>query len=396
MDSTNNNQLDILSEINDLSLLISWLDEKLENKQQDNHTSVDFLTIEDISVLNNSFIDQNLISELENISESINVSEEDNLPNKSVIELVESLEVENFCNEKTVNELTKPNDFIGKEILKLNKKRKHRKISVFLINQLKYLTNYAFVSTVVFFILLVASNYSAYSKIAYNYINPESLKTSSKEILNVIDNSRIQVFADEDNSNLGKNQQEEIQKNLAENNTQLRDTYFSPKKLVPLRSNLKMDIEITPYENRIMIPKLGKNIPLVDVDARWINPDFTNLENIFMRELNKWVVRYPGTAKPWENGNTFIFWHSSNYAWDDWEYNDVFALLDNLETWDEIIIYYNQKKLVYVINDKKVIKPWNIKVLDRDPNKKELTLMTCWPVWTTISRLVTFAELKTN
>jgi len=86
---------------------------------------------------------------------------------------------------------------------------------------------------------------------------------------------------------LAKEQQETIQKKLAEDNTQLRDTYFSPKKLVPLKSNVNLDVEVVPYENRIMIPKIGKNIPLVDVDSRRGNLDFTNLETLFMKELEK-------------------------------------------------------------------------------------------------------------
>jgi sortase A len=55
-------------------------------------------------------------------------------------------------------------------------------------------------------------------------------------------------------------------------------------------------------------------------------------------------------------------------------------MLDNLVMGDEIIVYYNQKKYTYVINEKKVIKPGNLKILERDPSKKELSLMTCWPI----------------
>jgi sortase A len=69
-------------------------------------------------------------------------------------------------------------------------------------------------------------------------------------------------------------------------------------------------------------------------------------------------------------------------------------MLDNLVTGDEIIVYYNQKKYTYVINEKKVIKPGNLKILERDPTKKELSLMTCWPIGTSLNRLITFAELK--
>ncbi|EKE29434.1 MAG: hypothetical protein ACD_2C00175G0002 [uncultured bacterium (gcode 4)] len=283
---------------------------------------------------------------------------------------------------------------IEEEFSKINSERKHRKIAAFIIDKAKFLANYVAVSAVVFFILLWVANYSAYSTIAYNFINPNNLKNSSKEILSVIDNSKIKVFADEDTSLLWADQQKTIQKKLAEDNAQLRDTYFSPKKLVPLNSNVNLSVDIVPYENRLIIPKIWKNIPLVDVDSRRWNLDFTNLENIFMNELEKWVLRYPWTAKPGETGNAFIFGHSSNYPWLKWDYNDVFAMLDQLNFWDEIIVYYNQKKYTYVITEKKVIKPGNVKILERDPTKKELSLMTCWPIGTSINRLITFAELK--
>lgn len=304
-----------------------------------------------------------------------------------VIPVVSFIDINNQTNQQNSSKLEE-------EIKNINSQRRHKKISAFIVDKTKFLTHYVVVSTLVFVILLWWVNYSAYSKIAYDFMNPDNLKNSSKEILSVIDNSKIKVFADEDISSLWQEQQNEIQEKLKVDNVQLRDTYFSPKKLVPLKSNVDLSVEIVPYENRLIIPKIWKNIPLVDVDTRrWI-VNFDNLENIFMTELEKWVVRYPGTAKPWENWVAFVFWHSSNYPWMKWEYNDVFALLDNLNIWDEIIIYYNQKKFTYVISEKKVIKPGNIKIIDRDPNKKELSLMTCWPIGTSLNRLITFAELK--
>jgi LPXTG-site transpeptidase (sortase) family protein len=69
--------------------------------------------------------------------------------------------------------------------------------------------------------------------------------------------------------------------------------------------------------------------------------------------------------------------------------------LDNLEDGDEIIVFYNQKKLVYKVTDRAVVKPGDVQVLEsRDPSKKELSLMTCWPVGTTLERLIIFAELQ--
>lgn len=353
-----------------------------------------------------SSLDEQLITQEDDITQETQLEEINNLLtgftktentiNTPILPETKSEINENIATIEVKSEVvfSTQDENIADELTRINKNRRHRKITDFIINQTKFLTYYMIVSVITFIVLLTTTNYSAYSKIAYNIINPENLKNSSREILSAINSSKINVFADEENSLLWEYQQEKIKKNLEEGNLQLRDTYFSPKKLVPLKSNVNLNVEIMPYENRLVIPKIGKNVPLVDVDSRRGNLDFNNLENLFMKELEKWVLRYPGTAKPWENGNVFMFWHSSNYAWEEWDYNDVFALLDNLEFWDEIIIYYNQKKYTYVVNEKKVVKPGNVKVLDRDPNKKELSLMTCWPIGTSINRLIAFAELK--
>ena len=44
--------------------------------------------------------------------------------------------------------------------------------------------------------------------------------------------------------------------------------------------------EITPYENRIIIPKLGKNIPLLDV-YHDLDANYIEMHKIFMEELRK-------------------------------------------------------------------------------------------------------------
>jgi len=154
-----------------------------------------------------------------------------------------------------------------------------------------------------------------------------------------------------------------------------------------------LDIDITPYENRIIIPKIWKNIPLVDIKNRTVSWQ-SELNDIFMSELEKWVVRYPWSVKPWELWNSFIFWHSSNFPWIKWEYNDVFSLLNNVSFNDEIIIYYNQKKYTYTIKKRDIITPWNVSIFKWNKTKAQVMIMTCWPVWTTLNRLVLTGELK--
>jgi hypothetical protein len=63
-------------------------------------------------------------------------------------------------------------------------------------------------------------------------------------------------------------------------------TYHSMDKLLndSYDKKLSMQIEIVPYENRIIIPKIGKNIPLVEVKNRTVQ-SVEELENVFMAEL---------------------------------------------------------------------------------------------------------------
>jgi hypothetical protein len=53
-----------------------------------------------------------------------------------------------------------------------------------------------------------------------------------------------------------------------------------------------IDIEITPYENRVIIPKIGKNIPLIEVEKKTVK-NVKELEDVFMKELVNGIVRYP-------------------------------------------------------------------------------------------------------
>jgi sortase A len=68
-------------------------------------------------------------------------------------------------------------------------------------------------------------------------------------------------------------------------------------------------------------------------------------------------------------------------------------LLDNVGFDDEIIVYYNQKKYKYIVREKNVITPGDTSVLNKEKNKSELTLMTCWPIGTTLNRLIVTGEL---
>lgn len=256
------------------------------------------------------------------------------------------------------------------------------KIKEFLVFGFKYITT----STLIFAFLLSITNYSAYIEIARSYLNPDALEQNKMALLSSVNNSKIQENAQDEKKSI----QEKV--SMVKNKT-----YHSMDKLLnwTYDDSLNMQVDIVPYENRIIVPKIWKNIPLVEVENKTVL-NVKELEDVFMKELEKWIVRYPGSSKPGEEWNTFIFWHSSNFPWIKWEYNDVFALLDNVVFWDEIIAYYGQKKYVYKVKEKKVIKPGDVSVLKRNTWAKEISLMTCWPVWTTLNRMIVVWELVSN
>ena len=166
------------------------------------------------------------------------------------------------------------------------------------VPKIQFLFYYLSISAIVFVILLATTNWNSYSTLLSAYINPQALTDSQNDIISVLDKSRVIVYAD-NNINTGANEEEQtnLRKKMEESNTNIREDRFSPKRLISQEANINIDLDITPYDNRIIIPKIGKNIPLVDVrlDAGF---DFDHIENIFMQELEKGVVRYPGTAKP--------------------------------------------------------------------------------------------------
>lgn len=222
---------------------------------------------------------------------------------------------------------------------------------------IKYLTT----SASIFALLLLASNYSAYWNIAKSIIFAEELEQTKQSLIESVAAGNI----------LGEESSQEVNtfRNLSDSESMVPDTLsekHSIGTLMKYETHDSLDIEITPYENRIVIPKIGKNIPLIDITHPNVQ-GLDELNDIFMKELENGVVRYPGSAKPGETGNAFIFGHSSNFPWMEGRYNDVFALLDKVVFDDEVVVYYGQEKYVYKIRSKNVIRPGDVSVLKNNP-----------------------------
>jgi LPXTG-site transpeptidase (sortase) family protein len=150
---------------------------------------------------------------------------------------------------------------------------------------------------------------------------------------------------------------------------------------------------VGPPDNRLIIPKLNLNVPIViPPNTALMREDWKALEEDIQKSLQDGVVHYPGTAKPGQAGNFFVTGHSSYFPWDPGQYKSVFARLHNLNVGDEYWVFYNGDRHRYVIQSEKEIKPSDVTVLDQPSGKRISTLMTCTPVGTTLRRLILIAQ----
>ena len=142
---------------------------------------------------------------------------------------------------------------------------------------------------------------------------------------------------------------------------------------------------VHPSDNRLVIPRINKNVPLITVPA---HQNWRQLETNIQKGLQKGVVVHPVSHAPESMGNFFLTGHSSYYAWDKGRYKDVFALLHEVKEGDLAEVYWNGKKYVYELTQSAVIPPTDTSVLKQPNDRRIITLMTCTPVGTNKNRLI--------
>lgn len=221
----------------------------------------------------------------------------------------------------------------------------------------------AFTAGALFSLFFVGVNYKAFSQIVDKKLNPDKFTEAQIELENVVKRHTPDLLP--------------VAGMKREN-----------RKEFPLLS-----ISVSPLENRIVIPSIGKNIPIIEIDNQaLLAENWKALETDIQEGLRNGVVHYPGTAVPGQYGNTFITGHSSYYPWDNGKFKDVFALLHDTEVGETFTVYWNQKKYDYKIREKKVVSPKDTSVLDQPTDGKIATLMTCTPVGTAKNRLIIVAD----
>lgn len=137
----------------------------------------------------------------------------------------------------------------------------------------------------------------------------------------------------------------------------------------------------------ISIPKIGVQAPVIyDIKGLYDADVQPALEN--------GVVRYnfPGNVYPGEVGNVVLIGHSSNNVFNPGKYNYIFVNLNKLTVDDIVSVNYQGVKYTYKVTATEVVSPQEFKYIEAVQDKSVLTLMTCSPPGTNISRLFVRAE----
>jgi hypothetical protein len=174
-----------------------------------------------------------------------------------------------------------------------------------------FLFQYLTLTGGIFLLLMGVINYSAYSQRIANWVNPDALIHARDEVNGLLSKATsVTVHASEEANNEAREDLETVKEKILEAEPSVvYSRNYGPEGLLAnagTQDTISANFTLAPYENRLVIPKLGKNVPLVDVMIDH-GANFETMHEVFMEELRKGVVRYPGTAEPGNLGNVFIF-----------------------------------------------------------------------------------------
>lgn len=153
------------------------------------------------------------------------------------------------------------------------------------------------------------------------------------------------------------------------------------------RENIRNEKPVPFEPNQLQIPSLNIVAPIQYVTEA--------NEPVFQAALVNGVVQYPGTAEFGAEGNSYIFGHSSDFAFSKGNYKSVFALLPKIEKGSEVIVTNKDgDRYVYKVYDKFVVESTDLKQLSQETRgKRILTLQTSYPIGTALKRYIVKCEL---
>lgn len=175
------------------------------------------------------------------------------------------------------------------------------------------------------------------------------------------------------------------------------DYYFSPKPVEEIKIEItKKEEEVTKEINKetevvFVNSDFGLYIPKIKANAKVIkNVDPYDFD-AYRNALIYGVVHAKGSALPNEDGNVFLFAHSTVNFYERRKYNVYFYLLGELEKDDPIYVSYEGVMYKYKVLELRIVDPSEVQYLGKYMEQDTLTLMTCWPVGSNVKRAIVIA-----
>lgn len=142
------------------------------------------------------------------------------------------------------------------------------------------------------------------------------------------------------------------------------------------RVRAKVTQKKRPLDNRLVIPKIGVNLAIVEgqesESALW-----------------KGAWRISGSSTPKIGGNTVLSAHRFRYRPPS---NLTLYLLDQVKPGDVMIVYWEGKEYDYRISTTRIVARENTDIAEPTLTS-QLTVFTCHPLFSTKERLVVIGEL---
>lgn len=170
------------------------------------------------------------------------------------------------------------------------------------------------------------------------------------------------------------------------------------------------EMEVVVSENRVISPDKEKDvlipkdtdfgivIPKINANASVVSNVDPLKPELYQKALTKGVAHAEGTVFPGQIGNTFIFSHSSVNFYEASRYNSIFYLLNKLKESDDFYLIYKGKSYKYSVIETKIVNADQIEYMKsgsivQGESAKTATLMTCWPLGTTLKRYIVVGKL---
>jgi hypothetical protein len=120
-----------------------------------------------------------------------------------------------------------------------------------------------------------------------NWVNPDLMASRQGDIESALTSSSIAVHAGDISDSQDSLEAITAKVAISDPDVVYARSYDSDRLLSGISpASSDATFSVTPYENRLIIPRLGKNIPLVDVEHD-AHAKFGEMQDVFMEELKK-------------------------------------------------------------------------------------------------------------